>query len=771
MRDSKEFEKDKTLFPPSLREDVLPGLDKKEKYDKDYEDDVFVEEDDVDKAINAVVPTTDDPSAPTFSFRVMVLGTLWCVLLGGANSILAFRTNPFGVTSTVATLLSFPMGKFLARVLPDKSVTVYKWTFSLNPGPFSQKEHVLISIIAGAGAAGAYGLDNVVTQKAELFMGNQSINIWESFAWILASQFIGFGLAGIMRRFVVWPKQMMWPSTLSLIALFVSFHGSEKEKRLSKSSRWRMSRFTFFLVAFAGAFAYTWLPEYLMVVLQTVSVLCLITTNKKARFLGSSDNGGGIGIGALSFDWTYIGGGFLTAPFWATLNYIGSNWLWTWVLTPIVFYSNAFGMDQQLTTGARDQDNMTLPVLNSVSLFDNTGNIVSPLKLYNKTTFDLDETAYQQLGPVRITSLFALNYGSSFMAVAATVSHVVLWYGRDIWRQIKEIMNRSGRQETDIHNELMKAYPEVPEIVYLGILVVMTIAMILVAQFSAFEMPIWAVLLAIGLAGIMILPIGVILAITGTQMFLNVLTEFVIGLMIPGKTVAVMAFKSLGTNTAIQAMSLLGDLKLGHYMKIAPRAMLAAQFYGTFVGAIVSTIATFFVMSSMEIGKGDWQALSYRTFYSAGAIWGAIGPQRFFGIGAIYGPLLWCFLIGLLLPILPWLGNKIHPSRRWMYINIPLIAYFSGAGGLQNHYIMPLIAAFIFQYYLFRHANDWWKKYNYVLAVALDSGAAVCILVITVLTNMQLNAPVWAWNPDIRGGVQFDYYCTDGSFTAPPAEK
>jgi hypothetical protein len=90
-------------------------------------------------------------------------------------------------------------------------------------------------------------------------------------------------------------------------------------------------------------------------------------------------------------------------------------------------------------------------------------------------------------------------------------------------------------------------------------------------------MPLWSVFLCLAMSLSSILPLGIIKAIAGSSLGLNVLTEFVIGLLIPGSTVAVMSFKSLGTNSVIQALDLLSDLKLGHYMKINPIHMVYAQ--------------------------------------------------------------------------------------------------------------------------------------------------------------------------------------------------
>lgn len=140
---------------------------------------------DVADYTNSIVPQTDDPNLPQFTARVAVLGLFWCITLGVANTILSFRTVSFVIGSTIATLLTYPMGIFLAGVLPKGS---------LNPGPFNVKEHVLVSIIASGGVAGAYGIDNVVTQKFRLYIGNDNIGFGESFAWVLSTQFIGFGI-------------------------------------------------------------------------------------------------------------------------------------------------------------------------------------------------------------------------------------------------------------------------------------------------------------------------------------------------------------------------------------------------------------------------------------------------------------------------------------------------------------------------------------------------------------------------------------------------
>ena len=54
----------------------------------------------------------------------------------------------------VALLFSFPIGKLWARYLPN----VVFFGVSLNPGPFTIKEHVIIVIMAGIGSEPAYAV-------------------------------------------------------------------------------------------------------------------------------------------------------------------------------------------------------------------------------------------------------------------------------------------------------------------------------------------------------------------------------------------------------------------------------------------------------------------------------------------------------------------------------------------------------------------------------------------------------------------------------------
>ncbi|KAH6561861.1 hypothetical protein BASA62_009563 [Batrachochytrium salamandrivorans] len=585
-----------------------------------------------------IVPQTDDPSAPSMSVRMIFLGTIFALFLGLMNGIFSFRTNSFAISSNIAAILSYPLGIFFAAVLPRGI---------LNPGPFTIKEHVLVYMIAGAAGGAPYGVENVIGQKFDKFMGDSNVTFWNSVLFVITTQMIGYGLSGMTRRFLVRPAAMYWPTVLSTVALFVSFHEKEESEESKKS----------------------------------VSILCMISNNKTIRFLGSASPNTGVGILSFSFDWSNIGGGVISIP---------------------CVYSF--------------EDGSPFPIQNTPALFTRDGHRVRATSLYNRVTFDLNNTAYDLVKPVYITEFFAVVYSLSFFALTCGISHVALWYHKDIVRQTKEMINQVDTSSPDIHNELMKAYPDIPEWMYLCWLVF------------------WLIVMLFGLQG--------------QQLGLNIITELIMGLIIPGQTVAVMTFKSYSYNIMIQALSLTYDLKAGHYLHINPIHMVIAQLWGTILGAITNTASVWIAIAYFPLGAEDWSYPGHTTFFNAGAIWGAIGPARFFGPSSPYFSLNIGYLVGVFLPLLPYLANKVYPHQYWKFVHFPIMSGAGSPGGIQSSLLSALCISFVFMYYLFTYHHAWWAKYNYVLASALDSGSGVGVLISTIVA-MKIVIPLSAANPPL----------------------
>jgi len=67
----------------------------------------------------------------------------------------------------------------------------------------------------------------------------------------------------------------------------------------------------------------------------------------------------------------------------------------------------------------------------------------------------LNETAYNEYGPVYLSVTFAAGYFYSFISFTAAISHVALFYGSEIWGRFKA--SRSEDDE-DIHCKMMRSY-------------------------------------------------------------------------------------------------------------------------------------------------------------------------------------------------------------------------------------------------------------------------------------------------------------------------
>ncbi|KAJ8645518.1 hypothetical protein MRB53_007266 [Persea americana] len=183
-------------------------------------------EDDVSpiEEVRLTVTNWDDPSLPVWTFRMWFLGLISCALLSFLNQFFSYRTEPLMITQISVQVAALPIGHFMAAVLPKTTFRIPGFgsrKMSFNPGPFNMKEHVLISIFAnagcafGSGSAYAVGIVNII----KAFYG-RSISFLASWILIVTTQVLGYGWAGMMRKYVVEPAHMWWPSTLVQVSLF-----------------------------------------------------------------------------------------------------------------------------------------------------------------------------------------------------------------------------------------------------------------------------------------------------------------------------------------------------------------------------------------------------------------------------------------------------------------------------------------------------------------------------------------------------------------------
>ena len=130
--------------------------------------------------VAANVSNQDNPMLPCLTFRSCILGLLFTCILAFVNQFFTYRTVPIFLSMIVAQLLSYPMGRAMASILPCRTFILFggRWRFSFNPGPFSVKEHCVISIMANT-ASVSVKIDlplNLPLISLGYFNGNPSRN-------------------------------------------------------------------------------------------------------------------------------------------------------------------------------------------------------------------------------------------------------------------------------------------------------------------------------------------------------------------------------------------------------------------------------------------------------------------------------------------------------------------------------------------------------------------------------------------------------------------
>ncbi|KAF9038006.1 OPT oligopeptide transporter [Panaeolus papilionaceus] len=696
-----------------------PNMDKTGANSDSYEDDSPYPE------VRSAVANTDDPSLPCSTIRAWVLGLVWSIVIPGLNQFFFFRYPAVSVGGVVAQLLIFPMGRLWARLVPD--VTIFG--ARLNPGPFSIKEHVLSTIMASVGASSAYATDIVAVQRT---FYNQNFNFSYQWMVVMSTQLIGFSIGGIARRFLVQPPAMIWPSNLATCALFNTLHA---QTYAGIGTRGGISRERFFFYMFLCSGLWYIFPGYLFSALSLFTWVCWIAPNNVPvnQMFGYAH---GLGMSLITFDWSQIAyvGSPLVVPWWAQANVIASFVLFYWIITPLLYYTNVW--------------NSKYMPISSRGSYDNLGKAYNVTKITNPDgTFN--QEAYSAYSPLFISTTFAMQYGLSFASITATLTHTFLYYRKQIWVQAR----RSMGEQPDIHARLMSRYPQVPQWWYAVIFLTMFAFGIISIQVWDTMFPVQWFILSLVIAFAYVIPIGMIQAITSQQIGLNVITELIIGYGLPGRPVAMMMFKTWGYITMLQALTFTADFKLGHYMKIPPRAMFFAQVVATIIAGTVQLGVQSWMFTNIpgmcsEDQPDGFICPSTEVFGTASIIWGVIGPMRQFSKGQVYYALSFFFPIGFVLPIILYFINKRFPNSWLRYVNLPVI--FAGTGYMPPataiNYVTWGMVGFFFQYFIRRRHFSWWTKYNYVLSAALDAGVAISAVLIFFCLQYPLNGQIGAKN-------------------------
>ncbi|TQS31792.1 hypothetical protein Golomagni_07914, partial [Golovinomyces magnicellulatus] len=359
-------------------------------------DESLIQEDSPYPEVRASVPPTDI-DMPVDTLRAWTIGTLLCTIVAACNVLLSLRRTPIAITSTVVQLVSYPIGCAWAKFLPETSFTVFGKTIDVNPGPFNVKEHTIITMMTAAGTGVSYAIDILLAQ--EVFY-HQKFKWGFQILLMISTQAMGFGIAGMARRFLVWPSSMVWPANLITTTVMYSLH-DHRASDPSQTNGWKIGRYRFFLIVAVATFCWQWVPQVLAQFLQLFMFPVWIAPNNVVvnQIFGGQT---GLGLLPISFDWSVVTGFLLSplqSPAFAIANVAGG--IFTMVLGIIGLNWAGPEFYQYLPLSANKN-------------FDNTGVKYDVERILNIPDYTVNLTAYREYSPIMLGPAFSLSYGMGF---------------------------------------------------------------------------------------------------------------------------------------------------------------------------------------------------------------------------------------------------------------------------------------------------------------------------------------------------------------------
>ncbi|SCV71209.1 BQ2448_2797 [Microbotryum intermedium] len=706
----------------------------------------------------------DDPTLIVHTLRMWVIGlglTCFAAVLG---QIFYFRPQTVFVSQLFLQVIAFILGKAWSKALPNADKGRF-WAI-LNPCDFNIKEHVAILVMSSTATDSALAIS--VFAAEELYY-NVTPSYGVAIFTLLGSQLFGYGIAGLMRSFTVFPTYIVFPNLIPTVALFDALHrdphGPSQKKRLK-----------FFWMVFAIIFCWEWIPEFVAATLTGISIFWQVLLRSSlarrhspwiTRIFGGSNGNEGLGMFSICLDWNYVGsgGGSLGALFTPFSTQIS---LYCGVALCIILFCACYVNDVWHA--------QNFPFL-SQQLFYLNGTEYDQLAILNPD-FSLNPDKLAQQGIPWYATSNAIYYVGSNLAIGATFSHVVLWFVPSIVKAFKEYRDRS---QPDPHYQKMLVYREVPMWWYCATLA-SSFAMAMATCYTGYsELPWWALIVAFLLAAVMFPPVIIVYAVTGFNTDVTQLAQMLGAAIVPGNSRANLYFTLYGANSAGQALGLTRDLKMGQYTKLPPISTFVCQVVGTIVGAILQLIIMKSIISAQrEIllsvqGTNIWSGQQVQSYNSQAVAWGAFAKSMY-GPGRPYFIIPMSIIIGLFVPVPFWIGHKIFPKLKLNQVVTPIMCWCLGylSVGINSSIFGTMCIALFSQYYLRRRRATWFRKYNYLLSAGLDGGTQFMVFIATFAlfggSGKPVVMPTWALNPDSTLHNFGKFYCRPSRRDSPLSE-
>lgn len=569
------------------------------------------------------------------TFRAYLLGILWACAACTLDTFFSVRFPSISIGSGAVELLIAISGQLYSR-LPGIAVPLFRGRrFVINTGDaWSFKEQMLASLIMLVSLGSPYSQDVILTFANSNFFGySQAGTFGFTFILTLSTATLGFGVAGILRTFNVYPVKMVWFDTLPTITMSRTLVKPEVRKNVDG---WILKRYEFFWLFAWIWFGWYWITNFVFGALSYFSWISWISPdNTSLQAITGMQSG--LGLNPLTtFDTNVIGFSIIMTPLFA-VNSAFLGVFFSFFAAIIIWYTNV------RYTGF-------LPI-NSNLLFDNEGSSYNISAVLNSKTLRLDQEKYQEYSLPYYSAGNLINYGVEFMLYPAVIVYSLIRYWRlyieSYLAFVKGILKPKKLLTSfdDRFSREMSKYKEAPEWWYtLVMLISLALSIVTVRYFEFTQCPVWTIFLAIGLGFIFVIPANTLRARTTNFFGINVLIEIILGYAMPGNAPALMVAKAYGTMFGTQADNWNDQQKIAHYSGISPRSIFFAQ--------IISVIATSLCQSGIVYWQASgaldvfdengnnlfctrhdprkFQCQGARTYFNAAVQFGTIGPKRLF---------------------------------------------------------------------------------------------------------------------------------------------
>ncbi|KAF2188610.1 OPT superfamily oligopeptide transporter [Zopfia rhizophila CBS 207.26] len=660
------------------------------------------------KIVRNTVSLEDDPTQPTITFRYFLLAFLFTPPGAILYQMGAYRTTASAYPVLFVQIASHYVGLWLTELLPKRTFRVpfTKLSFSLNPGPWNSKEHVLVTVTAASGATSNAAWAPI--SLAQLYYGTY-IPAAACIFFMWAIVFIGYAMAALARQFLLYDPIYTWPYALMQTAVFETMRKSARDSWAARKQKY----------VFFGALGF-------IIIWHSLSLLCWIApTNPVANFVGAGI--GSMGFLNLSLDWANISNQMLTnpmvVPFWTTTVLTVAFVFNCWILLPAAKYGNLGEWKHALMSNRVFLENGTRYPVTA---------LVTPQNTFN-------ETAYQQYGPVYMALTWMALFG--YPQIRATYQKLRM----RVKHKDADTVNYSY---TDRLNVLQRSYKEVPPWWYIALFMVSFVTIITIPARGYFFIPTWTFFVAI----------------FTFQVAIGSFNELVYGFMVHAGSghrhpAGATAYGSIAGDIWYRAQYMLQDQKIGHYMHVPPRSIFFSQIFGELLGVpinygiiqwVLQTKGEY-LLGNKKDSLNQWTGQLLANYNTMGVQYVLIGPKRLFA-QHMYKPLPWAFLYGAGAPLVLYILHRLWPKSKLKFHLWNVTIFGSGVaqfyGNLSTGYLSRLIVGYISMRWFFWHRFETWKRYNFLIAAALDAGFNIAMLFMFIIfsSGKVISMPHWWGN-------------------------